>query len=149
MDTFTLTLERVDDKTVRATLTETENRGAFALGHTAADAISTLIQFSEFEVDQQELSKPETRTLGLARRVAVAAENIKALIEGAYRRGECVRIDYVDAINNRTTDRLIEPRNTFHTRGYSTAEYVNAYDFERGAMRSFRLDRIERAEAVE
>jgi len=150
MDKFTLTLERLNDTTVRATLREDENRGAFADGATAAKAISLLANYCAFDVDVQtrELSVPEPSTLGLARDVAIDADNIKALIEAAYDKDECVQIDYVGADGTRTYERVIEPKNRFHKRGYSDEEYVNAYDYKSGEPRSFRLDRIQRAEAM-
>ena len=151
----TLTFTKTDDGRVRLEWADTDPLSVFVTADTAEEAIRLIAEHGDFSDESIWLqaapepdATPEPRTLGLARRVAVSPLAIKTLIEDAYRRGGGVRIDYVDAMGERTYERLIDPKNAFHTRGYSTNEYVTAYDYKRGEMRSFRLDRIQRAEDV-
>jgi proteasome accessory factor C len=74
-----------------------------------------------------ELARPD-----LADRVAVSIEA-----------GDRVEIDYWSASSDTTTTRRIVPRQLFSDRG---EWYVSADDERSGAVRTFRLDRIERFE---
>lgn len=61
----------------------------------------------------------------------------------AVRNGAQVRIRYWSASNEETTDRTILPRQVFTDRG---EWYVSADDDRSGALRTFRIDRIESLE---
>lgn len=149
-----LTFIKTDDGRVRLEWTDDDPLSVFVTADTAEDALRLFAEHGDFGGSwleaAEELSAPaEPNTLGLARKVAVGEDDIKVLIDGAAHDANEVRIDYVDALGQRTNERLILPRNTFNTRGYSGQEYVTAYDYKSGEIRSFRLDRIERAELVE
>ena len=79
-------------------------------------------------------------TLALARRVGVDAEGIRAILQDAVDLSSVVEIEYRDGSGMHTT-RKIEPSGIDST-------YVYAYDHLRQERRTFRVDRLMRAEAV-
>ena len=81
-------------------------------------------------------------TLGLTRRVGVDAEGIGAILRDAVDLQGVVEIEYRDQSGTHTT-RRIEPS------GFDRDDSrVFGYDHLRNERRTFRLDRIMRAEAV-
>lgn len=149
----TLTFSKTDDGRVRLEWSDQDPISAFVVGDTAADALRLIADHGDFEgqwLDQEELSTPavEPATLGLARRVAVAPDDIAALFKEYVGTGNLLRIDYRDNEEVLTTNRLIEPKTSWNS-AHGDWTYVRAYDYGRHEQRTFRLDRIERAELDE
>jgi hypothetical protein len=146
-----LNITKLDDGRFRAEVIDTDPEFVGAIGSTAEDAAVAAVGACDFN-SMFELSAPEPvepSTLGLARRVAVAPDDIKALVEANKGTGNLLRIDYRDTEGVLTTNRLIEPKNTWNNHPATDWTYMRAYDHGRREQRTFRLDRIERAELVE
>ena len=157
MYTATLTFTKTEDGRIRLEWSDDDPISAFVTADTAEDALRVLVEHGNFtgewlRQEAEELSTPapvEQATLGLARRVAVAPDDIKTLVQDHVGTGNLLRIDYRDNEGVLTTGRLIEPRNTWTNHPATNWTYLRAYDHGRGGERTFRMDRIERAELVE
>ncbi len=159
--TATLTFSHAEDGQVRLEWSDHDPISAFVTAPTPADALRVLADHGDFDgqwMDQEQLSKSEPEdkpTLGLARKVAIGPDDIRTLVSEYLNADDLLRIDYRDGDGVLTTGRLIEPKSTFATSrhmGRELAEvvhYLRAYDCGRGEIRTFRIDRIERAEVVE
>jgi hypothetical protein len=160
--TATLTFTKTDDGRVRLEWADHDPISAFVTADTAEAAVALIAEHGDFSgqwLDQEtpELStpEPEPATLGLARKVAIAPDDIRKLVEDYLNADDLLRIDYRDNEGVVTTGRLIEPKSTFSPSRVSARrltpgeEYLRAYDYGRGEMRTFRMDRIERVEVVE
>lgn len=145
-----LNITKLDDGRFRAEVIDTDPEFVGAIGSTAEDAAIAAVGACDFNSMFELSPEPvEQATLGLARRVAVAPNDIKALIEANLGNGNLLRIDYRDTMGVLTTNRLIEPKNSWNNAPSTPWIYMRAYDYGRGEQRTFRLDRIERAELVE
>ena len=92
----------------------------------------------------EQLGSLQSSIVGLSHRgdpgAAIEPENLVKLAQ-ACRRQERLRFGYVDGEGN-TTDRHVEPYQLVHT---SRRWYLVARDRDRGAWRTFRVDRISQA----
>lgn len=152
----TFTFTKTEDGQVRLEWSDDDPISVFVVADTAEAALRLLVEHGDFTGSWQDqddkLSAPEPvepPTLGLARRVAVAPDDIKALVEANLGNGNLLRIDYRDTVGVLTTNRLIEPKNSWNNAPSTPWTYMRAYDYGREEQRTFRLDRIERAELVE
>ena len=149
----TLTFTKTADDRVQLVWSDHDPLDVCVVADTAEAALRLLAEHGDFEgqwLHQDELSTPEEQaTLGLARRVAVSPEDIRSLVLANVGNGNLLRIDYRDNDAVLTTNRLIEPKTTWDNHPATSITYMRAYDHGRGELRTFRLDRIERAELVE
>lgn len=157
-----LTFSRTEDGKVRVVWHDHEKLDATVVADSAEEALKIFAEHGDWEgqwldAEQNELSTPtEPSTLGLASRVAIASDTIRQLIAEALEDGALLRIDYRDGENVYTTNRLIRPDSTYALGGFggssgdpATDMYLRSYDYGRSSQRTFRIDRIERAELAE
>ncbi len=155
MQTYTaqLTITKLDDDRFRADVIDDDPEFVGAFDSTAELAAIKAVGACDFNSYFEQLStveaaeQAERPTLGLARRVAVAPNDIKALVKENLDNGRLLRIDYRSREGMLTTNRLIEPK--FVDTTINGNSYLRAYDFGRSEQRTFRVDRIERAELIE
>jgi predicted DNA-binding transcriptional regulator YafY len=138
------------DDTLRASIKFGQNGGVYFDANDRQVAINGAIQLlSVLEADEarQPGSAPAEISLGLSRRVAVSTGDIRALIEQAIDGTDrSIEIDYTDAEGAQTT-RTIKPASFEQSsRGWRTTDLLIAFDVDKGEPRTFRLDRITRAE---
>lgn len=98
---------------------------------------------------EQHQADEDHPTLNLAKRVAVDTAAIRSLVEDASTHGWTLLIDYTDAFGVKTVRRVIPgERGIFRQHVYGE-EVVGTRDLDKGEPRTFRIDRIQRAELAE
>lgn len=73
-------------------------------------------------------------------------ESVRAVVDEALAEQRALRLVYAGATRDAITDRVVDPRAVLHQDGY---DYLDAWCREAGAQRTFRLDRVVRAEVLE
>lgn len=91
----------------------------------------------------------DTPSLNLAVRVAVEPVAIRRLVEDAAKAGWTLVIDYIDARGDKSCRRVIpSERGIFKTHVFGEG-MIATRDLDKNEPRTFRIDRIQRAELAE
>ena len=71
---------------------------------------------------------------------------MRSVVDEALAGQRALRLVYAGVTRDAITDRVVDPRAVVHQDGY---DYLDAWCREAGAQRTFRLDRVVRAEALQ